>query len=367
MAKKSRMGRNLGALLGGASRDRQAASKGAESVDHLPEPSAADANATEHDKAARSASSREAANESGPAVASVTSLPIGGSEKSEPPLSKFVPIDNTSADASPPVDATTTNQKGDRLRMLGVDQIRRGMFQPRRYFDQELLQELADSLKVQGMIQPILVREFAGAYELIAGERRWRAAQLAGLSEIPAIVREMDDKSVAAVSLVENIQRADLNPMEEARALQRLSEEFEMTHRAVAEAVGRSRAAVTNLIRLLDLHAEVALLVDQGELEMGHARALLGVPTVDQLPLAKRIIKQGLTVRAVEKLIRELKNGKPISTTIPPDPNIESLGRKLGAILGASVQIRHQRSGSGKLEISYTSVEELEGILAHIK
>jgi ParB family chromosome partitioning protein len=268
----------------------------------------------------------------------------------------------------PAVDLTVASERGDTLRMLGVDQIRRGAYQPRRQFDQELLQELAASLKAQGMIQPILVRPFAGAYEIIAGERRWRAAQLAGIGEVPAIVRELDDQSVAAVSLIENIQRKDLNPLEEAQALQRLCEEFAMTHQAVADSVGRSRAAVTNLMRLLELHDEVKVLIDRGEVDMGHARALLGAPAADQLAIAQRIVKQGLTVRAVEKLVRELKNGKATTTAKSAiDPDIEVLTRRLGDMLGAPVRIRHKQSGAGKLEIAYTSVDELEGILAHIK
>jgi ParB family chromosome partitioning protein len=268
----------------------------------------------------------------------------------------------------PAVDLTVASERGDTLRMLGVDQIRRGAYQPRRQFDQELLQELAASLKAQGMIQPILVRPFAGAYEIIAGERRWRAAQLAGIGEVPAIVRELDDQSVAAVSLIENIQRKDLNPLEEAQALQRLCEEFAMTHQAVADSVGRSRAAVTNLMRLLELHDEVKKLIDRGEVDMGHARALLGAPAADQLAIAQRIVKQGLTVRAVEKLVRELKNGKATTTAKSvSDPDIDVLTRRLGDMLGAPVRIRHKQSGAGKLEIAYTSVDELEGILAHIK
>ena len=257
---------------------------------------------------------------------------------------------------------------GDRLRMIGVERIRRGVFQPRRFFDQEALQELADSLKAQGMIQPVIVRPFGGAFELIAGERRWRAAQIAGLAEIPAIVREMEDRSVAAVSLIENIQREDLNPLEEAQALTRLCDEFGMTHAAVAESIGRSRASVSNLMRLLELHDEVKVLVDKGELDMGHARALLRVPKVDQPALAARVVKQGLTVRAVEKLIRTGVD-KPAGTKrdSAPDPDIERLTERLSGVLGAAVSIRHKPGGSGRLEIRYGSLEELDGILAHIK
>ena len=259
---------------------------------------------------------------------------------------------------------------GDRLRMIGVERIRRGVFQPRRFFDQEALQELADSLKAQGMIQPIIVRPFGGAFELIAGERRWRAAQIAGLTEIPAIVREMEDRTVAAVSLIENIQREDLNPLEEAQALTRLCDEFGMTHASVAESIGRSRASVSNLMRLLDLHDEVKVLVDKGELDMGHARALLRVPKVDQPALALRVAKQGLTVRAVEKLIRTGADKGPGEAPAAPrtaDPDVRRLEERLAGVLGAPVAIHQKAGGAGRLEIRYTSLDELEGILEHIK
>jgi len=324
MAKKSRMGRNLDALLG-STRERRP----------IADTAAAD-------------------------TTSPTATPTASRARQD--------AVTTSTESPADIDLTAASERGDKLRMLGVDQIRRGAYQPRRHFDQALLQELAASLKSQGMIQPILVRPFAGAYEIIAGERRWRAAQLAGIGEIPAIVRDLDDQSVAAVSLIENIQRKDLNPLEEAQALERLCDEFGMTHQAVAESVGRSRTSVTNLMRLLDLHDEVKVLIDRGEVDMGHARALLGAPKDQQLGIAERIAKQGLTVRAVEKLVRELKDGKSASAAKPAiDPDIELLTRRLGDTLGAPVQIRHQKSGAGKLEITYSSVDELEGILAHIK
>jgi len=289
-------------------------------------------------------------------------------------LPSEIHADTANADATlaDPTLADSTLAVGpgntEALRAIPIEQVRRGTYQPRQHFDQDALQELADSLKVQGMIQPILVRPFAGGYEIVAGERRWRAAQLAGLQSIPAIVRELDDQSVAAVSLIENIQRKDLNPLEEARALQRLQTEFGMTHQAVAEAVGRSRAAVTNLLRLLDLHDEVKVMLDRGDLDMGHARALLGVPPERQLSLAEEIIAKGLSVRATEKLVRDDKN--PPAKAAPPksrDPDIVSLEKSLGETLGAKVAIRHQDGGSGKLEINYTSIDELQGILAHIR
>ena len=269
-----------------------------------------------------------------------------------------------------PVAPGDPPRPGDRLRMIGVERIRRGVFQPRRFFDQEALQELADSLKAQGMIQPVIVRPFGGAFELIAGERRWRAAQIAGLAEIPAIVREMEDRTVAAVSLIENIQREDLNPLEEAQALTRLCDEFGMTHASVAESIGRSRASVSNLMRLLDLHDEVKVLVDKGELDMGHARALLRVPKVDQPALALRVAKQGLTVRAVEKLIRtgaDKGAGGPAAPAETTDPDVRRLEERLSGVLGAQVSIRQKANGAGRLEIRYTSLDELEGVLEHIK
>ena len=268
-------------------------------------------------------------------------------------------------------DPADPPRPGDRLRLIGVERIRRGVFQPRRFFDQEALQELADSLTAQGMIQPVVVRPIGDVFELIAGERRWRAAQIAGLAEIPAIVREMEDRSVAAVSLIENIQREDLNPLEEAQALMRLCDEFGMTHASVAESIGRSRAAVSNLMRLLELHDDVKAMVDKGELDMGHARALLRVPTVDQPALAIRVAKQGLTVRAVEKLIRtgadkaETDDAGKAAPTL--DPDVERLVERLSGVLGAPVSIRHKPGGSGRLEIRYGSLDELDGILSHIR
>ncbi len=276
-------------------------------------------------------------------------------------------------DANSPTTVPTTEAEGahkDKLRLIDIDQIERGTYQPRRHFDAELLQELADSLRSEGLIQPILVRPSGpGKFELIAGERRWRAAQLAGMSDIPAIVRSLEDRSVAAVSLIENIQRKDLNPLEEAEALQRLCEEFGLSHQEVADSVGRSRSAVTNLMRLLDLHDEVKAMVDRGEIDMGHARALLGAPTDEQPELARRIARQGLTVRAVEQYIKGLRKGQaPASTKgTVSDPDIDRLAARLSEKFGANVSIRHKAGGSGKLEIQYHSMEELDGILNHFK
>jgi len=334
MAKKRGLGRSLDALLGGAS--------------------------SQHEKSAR------APAESTPAISGQDQPQEAESEgfaKTKPTTPKPNVIRAASESA-----ATSENAAVDTLQELPLERIRRGTYQPRQNFDKESLQELADSVKSEGLIQPILVRPFADGYELIAGERRWRAAQLAGLQKIPAIVRKLTDQSVAAVALIENIQRKDLNPMEEARALHRLQTEFDMTHQAVAEAVGRSRAAVSNLMRLLDLHEEVKVMVDQGDLDMGHARALLAAEKQHQLALAKEITKKGLSVRATERL---LKSGKSENGSTPTkskrDPNIVALEKKLGDTLGAGVSIRHQPNGKGKLEINYSSLDELDGILKHIK
>lgn len=371
MSKKPRLGRNMNALLGGATRNRrEEASAAPEAATTSPTASPA----TPDSLSNALPSSPDAASEP---VSSVDAEPVS-TDADEAAVNPDVAADTPpaphlrSVSSMPAAAAPSVISDADVLMQIGVDQIRRGSWQPRRNFDQELLQELADSLKAQGMIQPVLVRPFAnGAYELIAGERRWRAAQLAGMQEIPALIRDMEDQRVAAVSLIENIQRKDLNPLEEAQAFERLCDEFGMTHKAVAESVGRSRASVSNLMRLLELHDEVKVMVDKGLLEMGHARALLGVSTEQQPELARRVVDQGLTVRAIEKLIRDQQSGTPARGTSRSDrvsdPDIDRLSRKLGELLGTSVEIRHKTSGSGRLEISYTSVSELEGILEHIK
>jgi ParB family chromosome partitioning protein len=252
---------------------------------------------------------------------------------------------------------------------LPVDVIQRGQYQPRVDMHQESLQDLADSISAQGVVQPIVVREIGeGRYEIIAGERRWRAAQLAGLHEIPAVVREVDDRDAIAIALIENIQRENLNPLEEARALERLIKEFELTHEQAAEAVGRSRAAVSNLLRLLDLEDSVKEMVEQGELEMGHARALLALSGKMQLEAARQVVNHGLSVRATEGLVKSLQrppSGKPAKTG--KDANIQRLESDLADTLGARVAVRQGRGGKGKLEISYNSLDELDGILAHIR
>jgi ParB family chromosome partitioning protein len=271
-----------------------------------------------------------------------------------------------------PGEAAAAAQPGgvdNALRNLPVDIIQRGKYQPRLDMHQESLQDLADSISEQGVVQPIVVRPVgAGRYEIIAGERRWRAAQLAGLHDIPAVVREVDDRGAIAIALIENIQRENLNPIEEARALKRLVDEFEVTHEEAAHAVGRSRAAVSNLLRLLDLEETVKEMVERGELEMGHARALLALNGRHQIEAARQVVSRGLTVRATEGLVKSLQRPhvvKPVA--VKKDPNIQQLESSLADRLGASVRLRPGRGGKGKLEISYNSLDELDGILEHIK
>lgn len=259
----------------------------------------------------------------------------------------------------------------EELRFLPVDLIQRGQYQPRTDFNPEALQDLANSIKSQGVVQPILVRPVGKSdkYEIIAGERRWRAAQLAGLHEIPVVLRQIDDQAAMCMALIENIQREDLNPLEQAQGLARLLQEFDMTHEAIADAVGRSRSTVSNLLRLLDLDNEVKKLLGSGKLEMGHARALLALTDRDQLNAAQQVVKQALSVRATETLVRQALAGKgrKKKKTSPRDPDILRLESDLSARLGAAVNIRHGRNGKGLLEIRYNSLDEFDGILKHIK
>ena len=256
------------------------------------------------------------------------------------------------------------------LTMLSIDLIERGSFQPRRDFDQDALQSLADSIKSQGLVQPILVRSVANknSYEIVAGERRWRAAQIAGLHDIPVIIKDVSDNEAMCLALIENIQREDLNPLEEAGALERLINEFEMTHDAVADAVGRSRPAVSNLLRLLELDDSVKKMLETGKLDMGHARALLSLSSDKQLESATKIVKQGLSVRATENLVKQLLDGNQHSRpkSDAKDANITKLENDLSERLAAKVLITHQSSGRGKLQISYNSLAELEGILKRL-
>ena len=266
---------------------------------------------------------------------------------------------------------------GDRLASLPVDLLQRGKYQPRADMRPESLGELADSIKARGLVQPILVRPLprpnpteSQRYEIIAGERRWRAAQMAGLTEIPAVIRDVADEDAVAMALIENIQRENLNPLEEARALLRLIEEFGLTHQAAAEAVGRSRAAVSNLVRLMELTDEVKEMLEHRQIEMGHARALLGLATRrQQIEVATLVAKKSLSVRDTESLVRRIINPKAAeseSAAAAPDPDIRRLETEIAEKLGAKVAFQHTASGKGKLIVSYNSLDELEGILAHI-
>lgn len=265
--------------------------------------------------------------------------------------------------------ALTGSNQTCEIKMLPIDLIQRSRFQPRFDIRPETLETLADSIRGQGIIQPILVRPLAdlGRYEIIAGERRWRAAQMAGLHQVPAIVQEVPDRTALSLALIENIQREDLNPLEEAEALARLVNEFELTHQEVAEAVGRSRTTVTNLLRLLDLGEDVKRLVKAGDLEMGHARALLALEGLSQSKAAQQIVAQGLSVREAERLVQRLLNSTKARTLSERDPNTIRLEEQLALRLGASVAVRHDSKGKGALVIRYNSLDELDGILAHIR
>lgn len=259
-----------------------------------------------------------------------------------------------------------------------VERLRPGRYQPRRTMDEEALGELAESIRAQGVMQPIVVREAGEGYEIIAGERRWRAATRAGLERVPVLVRHVDDQSAMALALIENIQREDLRPLEEATALQRLLREFDLTQQQVADAVGKSRVAVTNLLRLLNLSPPVRELLDEGALEMGHARALLGLPAPEQLALARAVVDQKLTVRETEKRVRSALartrggDGGPRSddrsgvSEPTRDPDVARLEAALSDELGAPVSIRQGPGGSGRLEIRFHSLDVLQGVLARL-
>jgi ParB family chromosome partitioning protein len=257
------------------------------------------------------------------------------------------------------------------LRELPLDLIERSRLQPRMQFEPEALNELTQSVRARGVVQPIVVRPTADGqrYEIVAGERRWRAAQMAGLNEIPAVVREVDDNAALAISLIENIQREDLNPIEEATALKRLIDEFGLTHQETADAVGRSRAAVSNLLRLLDLGEDVRAYLEAGELDMGHGRALLGLEGELQSKAAAEVVAKGLSARLTENLVRRLKAPRTAKApeTGGDDPDVRRLVRELAEHLGARVQIQQGGGGKGRLIIHYTSLEELDGILERMK
>jgi ParB family chromosome partitioning protein len=255
------------------------------------------------------------------------------------------------------------------LKQIPVEFLQRGQYQPRREFNSDSLQELADSIASQGLIQPIVVRGIGqDKYEIIAGERRWRAAQLAGLDEIPAMVRDISDQATIAMALIENIQREDLNAIEESQALIRLQDEFNLTQQQVAEAVGKSRSAVTNLMRLAALQPLVQQQLERGDIELGHAKCLLALEGDVQIQAARAVASDGLTVRQTEVLVKKLQSPNVTQNTkTAANQDIVNLQTELSEKLGAAVKIQHGSRGSGKLTISYNSVDELDGILSHLK
>ncbi|HEY3699920.1 MAG TPA: ParB/RepB/Spo0J family partition protein [Spongiibacteraceae bacterium] len=275
------------------------------------------------------------------------------------------------ADAATAMEVpSSAASKDGQLRHLPVEFIQRGKYQPRRDMNQETLEELANSIRAQGVMQPIVVREIGrDKYEIIAGERRWRASQLAGLDTVPVVIRDVPDEAAMAMALIENIQREDLNPIEEAIALSRLQLEFTLTHQQIADAVGKSRATVTNLLRLMSLRDDVQRMLEHGDLEMGHARALLSLAPELQASTAQQVISKSLSVRQTESLVRKLLDAKPIANTdkvVSADADIRRLQDSLAEKIGAVVMIQHTAKGKGKLVLSYNSLDELDGILSHI-
>lgn len=262
------------------------------------------------------------------------------------------------------------SNKESELKKLPVELIRKGEYQPRLNIDPDALQELAESIKAQGLVQPVVVRRIGGGeYELIAGERRWRASQIAGMHTIPAIVRDIPDQAAAAMSLIENIQREDLNPLEEAIAMSRLIADFGLTHQQTAESVGRSRAAVSNLLRLLDLEEETKVLLDSGKLDMGHARALLALTELKQVETAYIVAKKQMSVRETEKLVKRIANPEQEKKSQPVKKALEvqKLEESLSEKIGAPVVIQYNNKGKGKLVVEYNNLDELDGILEHLK
>ena len=262
-----------------------------------------------------------------------------------------------------PVEEAATSSRG--LSELPVESLYRGTHQPRRRITDEGIEELAASIRAQGLLEPVIVRpRTEGGYEIVAGERRWRAAQRAGLDTVPALVRELDDRQAIAIALIENIQREDLNPLEEATALKRLLAEHDMTHEQIADAVGRSRTAVSNLLRLLNLAPGVRRMIDSGELEMGHARALLALPIDEQAAAGREVAKRSLSVRQTEAMVKRLLSGTPPEAV--PDPDTRRLERSASDHLGAPVSITTNSKGKGRVVIRYSSLDELDGILARM-
>lgn len=283
---------------------------------------------------------------------------LGGINQNNPP-------DEVAVDE--PDNAGAVSEHKD-LSHLPLELIQRGKYQPRRDIQPEALAELADSIKAQGVMQPIVVRRISDQrFEIIAGERRWRAAQLAGLEKIPAVIRDVPDEAAIAMALIENIQREDLNPMEEAFALKRLQDEFELTHQEVAAAVGKSRTTVTNLLRLISLSDEVKKLLEHGDLEMGHARALLTLDEHEQRDLARQVVNKDLSVRQTEAMVRRLQ--QQTTKAVPAksvDPDLKKLEENLGEKIGVPVMLQHSAKGKGKLVLKYNNLDELDGILRHL-
>lgn len=273
---------------------------------------------------------------------------------------------NTPQGEATPAAPTSYAASATSPNSLPVEKLQRGEFQPRREFDKEALQNLADSITAQGILQPVVVRPLdADRFEILSGERRWRAAQLAGLDYVPVVVKDVTDEAAIAIGLIENIQREDLNPVEEGLGLKRLQDEFGLNQEQVAEAVGRSRSAVANLLRLLHLEKEVLSMLERGELDTGHAKVLLALSGGDQVRAARSVIKKGLSVRQTEALVKGWST--PDQPPVAPDPNISRLEKDLGTRLGAKVRIQHQQNGRGRLEVHYTSLDELDGVLKKIQ
>ncbi|MFT4609504.1 MAG: ParB family chromosome partitioning protein [Cellvibrionaceae bacterium] len=257
----------------------------------------------------------------------------------------------------------------EELKHVPVEFIQRGKYQPRRDMHQEALEELAESIKAQGVLQPIVIRPISSdKYEIIAGERRWRATQLAGFDTIPAVIRDVSDEAAIAMSLIENIQREDLNPIEEAVALKRLQDEFELTHQQVADAVGKSRTSVTNLLRLIALDSEVKKLLENGDIEMGHARSVLSLEPLQQREIAQQVVAKSLSVRQTEALVRRLleDKNKTLSSGGAVSTDIQKLEEDLGQKIGVPVMVQHNAKGRGRLILKYNSLDELDGILKHM-
>ncbi len=272
--------------------------------------------------------------------------------------------------------AVTGDVQADKLKAIPLELLQRGRYQPRFDMRQDTLENLAESIRAQGVVQPIVARPIDSSdgvqhYEIVAGERRWRAAQLAGLSEIPAVIRPIPDEAAIAMALIENIQRENLNPLEEARALERLIREFSLTHAEAGEAIGRSRAAVSNLLRLLELSDKVKAMLEERQLEMGHGRALLAVTDpVQQYDAARQVVRKGLSVRATEQLVKHMLGGgagRKTKSRPAVDADVRRLEIEVSEKLGAKVRVEHTKKGAGKLVIRYNSLDELDGILRHIR